>query len=198
MNIIFVLGIEHFFSTNQILAMTTNENLPEQEVQQNNSEIQENASNLDSNNQNASDTQQATPTNNNHQNFPEITEQDIAAILDKNIPANPTFQDDNPQQVNTTDSIIDELASVADALTLQNEQVEREKMEAISQVETLTKDLEEARSIASQVDDLFKDIASQIPVLSEYAEAKVKGEEYEIPLQYIPENFKRVEEHPIV
>lgn len=130
-----------------------------------------------------------------------ITEEDIVKALENSIPDNPTFNKEDNQQGQATknsDSIIDELATVADELSNQNKELTDNYADVIGKLETLQTELAESKDMTTKIDNLFNEIAKDIPFISEFAEAKVKWENYTIPLQYIPENYQRVEQHPIV
>lgn len=94
--------------------------------------------------------------------------------------------------------ILDELAEVAQIYSDENKKFQ-------SDIENLTTELEQERTakqeaitLATTVDEIWKDVVSQIPILDQYAEAKAKGESFELPPIYREDIQKALQEHPIV
>ena len=70
--------------------------------------------------------------------------------------------------------ILDELTQVAQIYSDENKKFQEENQTLKTDLEMERAAKQEAIDTASQVDDIWKDVVSQIPILDQYAEAKLK------------------------
>ena len=156
--------------------------------------------------------------------IPEFDEQALEGILDEiaasaNWSQKFTFKEDKTETTPTTDIvpstepkkeweetpitpddkvILDELTQVAQIYSDENKSLQIDKQNLTENLEKERIAKEEALTLASQVDDIWKDVVTHIPILDQYAEAKLKWEVFELPPILREDVQKALQEHPIV